>query len=264
MNVQNFFQDAFSRLIKLDYQIFLVMLAGICILILGNKLGKLKKYILTMPFVILIFVFFNPFINWLMLRVGYDTDYYRIYWLMPLTGIFAFTLMCMWKKCDIFIDKIIVVMLVVAIVYIQEDYMRLDSMKLATNSLHINNETIEVADVIMQDDRVNKLAVVPDSLSWEIRSYDASIKLLNGWHALNHYYEDEFIEEQKMIYHHLNNNEEPDVKYVGEWCRMLDFVYVVWDKGKVDSKEMEKYLYEKIGETENYDIYAVNRLFIND
>lgn len=233
----------------MTFFIILGLFAVTCIFKVCTRLRPVMGVCLVM----LVAIFVNPL--WYMIadRLNLAYDYYRIYWLFPMTAIVSYlavkVLVQYHRVHEIFL--VLFVLLSISVGYRYE----LHFVK-ADNSYHISDETARIAEIIVEDDREDKLAAVPEALTLDIRSYQPSIKLLNGTQNAHQYYE-EYTKDEDRLYYELNFSKKPDVKWVGEWIRMYDFVYLVWERGKVTDDELDALLYNKIGETENYVVYAV-------
>lgn len=255
-----FFADTYNRIFVNSFVTGLVLLIFLYFFLRNEELKYWQKDWMGITLVILVLVIFNPIIGLVLTNMGYSYDYRRIYWLLPNNVIFAYVLMDLWLHYEKADKRVLIVLAALAAAVICWSFAwNLKPFVKAENSLHISEEVVRVADIIMEDeDRENKLVVVPDALSWSIRSYQPQIKILNGYLGWEHYYED-YVEDQELIYYHINQNPEPDVKFVGEWVRMYDFVYIVWEKGKVTEEDMKAYLYDLVDSTEHYEVYAVRK-----
>lgn len=249
-----FYGDMAYRLFGQCSVITLTAITVLLVLLVENRkeVKRLKK---TAGYVLAVFilVILNPLFYVIADRLGENFEYYRIYWLLLCTAVLAHAFTCLWLHYNTVLKRGILILLFLAVILPLQLYPV--ELSKADNIYHVGDETAMVAYAIMEDTGKEKLAIVPEKLSIEIRGFEPSIKLLCGTRNAHQYYA-EYTKDEDRIYYEVNYAEKPDVKWVGEWVRMYDFVYVVWEKGKVGDGEMEKYLYDKIGETQHYVIYA--------
>ncbi len=252
---------------KGDYCEYAMMLfASLYIYLSSKKMGKRLKGLMLIPVVILLLVICNPLAEKSLVGQGQQYEWQSVYWVMPVNVVLACGMTTLlihhrdWRKR---LAVCAVAFLMAALTLVNNGAWNLEHWIRADNTLHVQSESVEVADIIMSDDREDKLCVLPDGLCLDIRSYEPGIKLLNGYKGYELYYGDEYEDDQNRMYKELNVLEEPDVKWVGEWVRMYDFVYLVWDRGKATEGQMERLLYDKIGETEHYEIYAVRKEYLS-
>jgi hypothetical protein len=244
----------------------MMLFASLYIYLSSKKMGKRLKGLMLIPVVILLLVICNPLIEKLLVGQGQQYEWQRVCWVMPVNLVLACGMTTLlirhrdWRKR---LAVCVTVFLTAALTLHYNGVWNLEHWTRVDNTLHVQSESVEVADIIMSDDREDKLCVLPDGLCLDIRSYEPGIKLLNSYRGYELYYGDEYENDQNRMYEELNVLEVPDVKWVGEWVRMYDFVYLVWDRGKVTEEQMEWLLYDKIGETEHYEIYAVRKEYLS-
>lgn len=218
----------------------------------GRFHQKMNKAV-GMIAMMMLLVFCNPILYDIAEKLDEAYEYNRIFWMIPITVIFSAAVTGILLQYKSLLTGILVAGYVFFAVWHPDSGLR---MIRAENAYKVNQESVTIADIIMEDDRKEKLVVVPEELSLDIRSYEPAVRLLCGTRNAYQYYP-EYKEDIDRIYYEMNINDKPDIKFVGEWVRMYDFVYVVWEKDKVASGEMEKYLYDIIGDTDHYVVYAV-------
>lgn len=207
-----------------------------------------KKRILFIYFPIVIFaVITNPFFNLLSSVVFTVNTYYRLFWLLPLGIVIAYTAVLVVNKGKDKIEKIVIfVSLFVIIALSGKFYFDTKGTFVEFGNLYkLPDESVLVAQLIGIDEEENKKALVPGELTPYIRQIDSTIELLYGRRPDTAYWDNPLATE-------LDNG---NVEYIAKMLDENNCQYVVFKRATVMKEPIQNYGFEMINETENYIIY---------
>lgn len=239
--------------IKSSYEQFLgsgmyFALFLVSILYIFMKEKDKKKRILFIYFPIVIFaVITNPFFNLLSSVVFTVNTYYRLFWLLPLGIVIAYTAVLVVNEGKDKIEKIVIfVSLFVIIALSGKFYFDTKGTFVEFGNLYkLPDESVLVAQLIGIDEEENKKALVPGELTPYIRQIDSTIELLYGRRPDTAYWDNPLATE-------LDNG---NVEYIAKMLDENNCQYVVFKRATVMKEPIQNYGFELINETENYIIY---------
>lgn len=163
---------------------------AICYLMYMSKNKLLKKYFIY-PTIVVLIVINNP----ITINLLVDSEflvrerYVRLYWLIPVSMLIAYTCTMIMERCQEKKRKYAVGFLMVCLIVISGNYMfQSGNFQSASNLYKLPQEAVDVTDRIVQDveesgAKIQDTRIVVDgSLSGYIRQYNGEIKLLYGRH----------------------------------------------------------------------------------
>lgn len=223
-----------------------------CLLFL--LLGRKKKigYAMLWPCLLLLGGIFCPLTADIIMKMIGGEVYWRVFWLLPVVLIVAFTgteIVALVKGRG---KKILLTLLCITLIAVNGEFVFTDEyFENRENNYKIPTEVIWVADAInehAQENEIKKKKIVaPISISTYIRIYDATI--------LQAYGRDMSRKENPTQLYTEIHAEEHDFEHLGEQARAAKCRYVILEQESDDKEAMEAQNFKQIYESTSYTVY---------
>ncbi|RDU22091.1 hypothetical protein [Anaerosacchariphilus polymeriproducens] len=246
------------RLVKSVYQsfcgtgmyfsLFFVALLYIAL----KKEEKEARYYFVYPSLFLLFIIFNPISAQIIggYLVGWDV-YWRVFWTLPFIAVIAYASTQTVNLQEKQYKKVLTQLAIIAIIILcGRITLNTELFSYPKNLYKIPNEVVEVADIILEDDKNPKMAA-PLPISGYLRQYTGEIIQAYGRNAAR----GSASKSTLTIYEQLNADTPPDLKVLIKKVRKGKYKYLVVPIQWEYDAEFLEYKYEKLGCTNSYVIY---------
>jgi hypothetical protein len=228
--------------------IFSWFLVILCYLWVKEKRKYLRVIFIYMPLVLLA-IFFNPWLGGLFYRYVAEDIYYRILWLLPVTVVISYGIVHLFHHLSER-KKPIFIILCVGLILVSGRYIYGDvHFQKAENIYHMPQSVVEICDFIAVDGR-EVMAAFPKEMIPFVRQYDPTVCMPYGrevqlemWGNHNPFYE----------------AMDASILDVGELTRMAreegcHFVIVSGTKEKVGT--FQEYGFKLLATFQHYEVYG--------
>lgn len=228
-----------------DNKAYLLMaLLALLFLFILNKHTDISKYILYGSIIIILIVC-NPLIGYVIAIFIGKGVYWRVFWMLPIVIMIAYSITWCIQKQDKN-KKLAVGIIFTLIIVMCGDYMfSSDNFTIVNNAYKVSDETVAVCNMLLADEE-DVRAIVPLSLSIEVRQYDASIKLLFG--------RKDYDKDLKKVVQEIDKDI-IDIELIDEYAKKYDCTHVVIKNSSELSESPEEYDWKCISTIGNYIIY---------
>lgn len=205
------------------------------------------------PVLIIVLAVFCPATGWLLMKLVGTDVYWRMYWLLPVVPLAAYagtTLVFGLKGKG---KKILLTAVCLALIAVNGTFVFSDTyFEDRENNYKLPTQVIWVADAINEHARENRIKrkkiLAPSYVAVYIRIYDASIRQRYGRNLVNH------PDRQQEVYE-LINSDDPDYEKLAARVRKAKSRYVVLKDEADDQQTMETMGFEKIYDSDAFDVY---------
>lgn len=214
--------------------------------VLFEKNNKNRQLLFWYPVVIL-FIVLNPLFAWIVDTFFLSGAVYtRLYLLIPIHVVIAYAMFSVLDNLKRISGKVILSMLFLSLLLFSGNtYYQEGLFSQADNLMKIPNETIDVCNILRENEGKIKVIAPADVLPY-IRQYDADILLCYGRNGNSNE-----KERTKNLFTQFENPE-VDVEYIVSEIRDMECEYIVYYKNNLVVEQFVSQGYVKIGETENY------------
>lgn len=247
-----------------NYIFFAIFLISIIYIFSTEKNKKIKDFFVGYSIMILVIIW-NPICIYVLNKFINFGAMYRIYYMLPNCITIAYALTKIVEKNDKYLKKFTAVFGMSAIIMFfgNSIFNQYTTVKV-NNYYKLPDEVVQIAYMISGDTETEKKkAIVPYGMSSQIRQVCADIEMYysrivssskdeNG-NNLPHDTDD------ASTYLPVKNLNEGNVEYIVNICKQSNTNYVVFPKTTILSDEMENYNFELYNQTENYNIYRLNK-----
>lgn len=212
-----------------------------------------KKFLI--PIVVIMCLVLNPV---LYKYIFSRAVYWRMLWAFPNTILIALGLTTFIKRCDKSWMKSAIIILASMIIIAKGTHVfTYGNFTERSNWEKISQATINVCDIMTEIDDTPK-AVVPSAIFTEVRQYAPEVNMMYGRNA--HWYIMWISELATSVYNEMES-EVPDYDYVLSTCvdKEYNFVVVI-DSKAIPNNILEKYSYERVGQTDGMIVYYNSEL----
>lgn len=227
--------------------IVIFFLAALFYLLLAEKRKPIRILFVYVP-VILLLLFYNPAVIYLVHKYADREIYYRILWLLPVAMVVAYAVVKIYgilqgrKKYIWAVAAAFVLMVSGSLIY-QNPYFHK-----AQNVYHVPQSVVEICDAIEVEGR-EVMAVFPGELIPYVRQYSAMVCMPYGreievdrWNYSVELYD---VMEAEII----------DAKRLAELARDHACAYIVLPDAKEIDGDLSQYSFEQFGTVSGYVIY---------
>lgn len=209
---------------------------------------------LYMPVVFLI-LYFNP----LFCRIVYgfigDEIYYRILWLVPVTLVLAYGVVCLYRSFQGKIQYVFLLFSVVCIMLSGSLIYRNVNFNKAENVYHIPQTVVEICDAIEVEGR-EVMAVFPKEMLQYVRQYSPYVCMPYGREVTidrwGFYTDLQLVMEAEVLV----------VEKMAELAKEKNCHYIIIKSDKQILGDMKEYDYEMFDQIDGYDIYIDRSIYI--
>lgn len=222
--------------------------ASVIYLFCVEKRKDIRLIFVYMPLILLL-IFFNPWIAKLIIKYADDDIYYRMMWIVPvgLTVVYALTKIIAKLQGKIRILGVIVAAALIALggrlVYTDKDY------SIAQNEYHVPQDVVDICDAIVVPGR-EVMAAFPSELLIYVRQYSAFVRMPYGW--------DEIKENPDFELSRLRELIDQDESYASELAdeaNKEECHYIIVKEDKKILGDMSEYHYDKYKVIDGYIVY---------
>ena len=263
---QDFFKNVFINYWG-GMALFAVYLVAV-IYILKTEQGN-KKYILGyMPIVALLTVFNPLIVGKIVEKLGLASRYYRFYWILPIALTLSIVLIDMICKSKKVTDKLMIAFLAILLINLAGVKFQYEHDDRRDNVYKVSDEVIEISNIIHDyTDKEQITAYYGLNLMMELRTYDASIVTPVGRVEPDSMDEEAILKlKDEAGYGNVYGNYDvlKVMTYVGvEYSPQIvhdafeeyNIECFIRDKAMFSNEYIESLGFEKIGETESYEVY---------
>ncbi len=210
---------------------------------------KVKRFIIYYS-VITLLITLNPIFNKIVRPIFTDSVYWRVYWIIPLGVTIAYAAVKVadntkgkFQKVFLIIGIVITIVFSGQFIYTKANYAKVG------NLYKLPDEHVEIAQLIGIDEEEHKKAIVPETMIAHIRQIDATIELAYRRNPQGAYLENEIV-----IALYSGSAKQVAIQAEKHGCN-----YVVLRKEVPLEDSMEEYNFYKISETENFEIYKLQK-----
>lgn len=224
-------------------------LAATIYLAVTEKRKPIRIMFVYMPLLVLL-LYFNPGVTWLVSKyIDYEI-YYRILWLLPITAVIAFATVEIYGRLQ---EKKRVCFAVVAagLIMVSGSFVYKDGFfKKAENIYHIPQTVVDICDAIKVEGR-EVMAVFPKEMLQYVRQYAPVVCMPYGRDVTVEQWD--FVEDNEL--YGLMEAEEIDAKRLAELAREAWCVYIILPEEKELRGSLGTYDFERFGQVDGYVIY---------
>lgn len=209
---------------------------------------KLKRYVVVYLPMILLLLFFNPLVLWVLERKADGEIYYRMLWILPMAVTVSYAVMqvvMQQKGCK----RVLLFVLMIGILAASGDYVYDNPyFSKAQNAYHVPQTVVDICDEIIVEGR-EVCAVFPNEFLQYVRQYTPYVCMPYGR---------DMIVDRWNMHHpifHILQEEEIDVERLGDALREYGCHYLIISTERKLSASMESIDYKKIKEIDGYAIY---------
>lgn len=238
------------------------------IYILKNKKGT-KKYVLGYMPIIVFITAFNPFIvSEVVEKLELMDRYYRYNWILPVSLTISIVLVDIIFRSQKVFDKLVIFFLIFLLICSAGVRFEYDHDGGRENIYKINDEVIEVSDIIHNYTDANfVMAYYGYGLAIEMRTYDATIlthtsiyqlRMPNDNDMANASCPEEYgksYDAYTVLSTMIFGGVEYNVEVVKDAFLKYNIECFIRDKDKFSDEYIKSLGYEKIGETDSYEVY---------
>jgi len=247
--------DSYSRFAGNGMYMLLFFISLIYIYISNTK----NDYCALLSYysILMLALIYNPFIAKFIMSFIDDYVYWRVFWMLPIPIVIAFSAASIIDGVPEKFERVIVTISLIAIVIISGKLIFVsENFTTSSNLYKLPQETIEICDILELDCSGDIRLVVPAELETTIRQYNANIFMLYGRDGGLY---SKYIEsyERSMVFK-LMHAEELNVEATSTLMKIMNFNYLVLDRKKPLSEPMGTYGYHCIETTATYNIYRLD------
>ena len=234
-----------SNLFNVNSGYFILFIFAIIFLIKYERKNALVYRKICLLSIGILLAIYNPIIVFGLDKVARSPErYVRIFWLLPMVVVLAYVSVRIMEKVPKEESKnMMKVLLVLGLVFAGKSIINSNDFHMTQNWYKLPQEVLEICDIFPENTTEYKIVADP-SVSAYIRQYDGRIKMLYG----------RYNAENLDIYKWLQSNP-LEISLITRHARVNYCQYIVLDKRKEWSDQMEAWGYELRGETENYAVY---------
>lgn len=216
---------------------------------------KVKKAVLVTSSVVFAVLFVFPLFSYFFIEKMDELDtYYRFLWLWPTAIVSSYaTFLILGRIKKKWIQIVLFAGLIGCISFGGVYMYEMPTLYKAENAYQIPECVIEMCDDMIIEGREIE-AVFPDEILQYPRLYSAYVVMPYGFDMLQFQYEDEIHDIMKEV--------DIDVPRLASLCEQNVIHYIVLNKNRNLSADLEDYNYEYFGSYGDYDVYRTTTLFL--
>lgn len=224
-------------------------LAATIYLAFTEKRKQIRVMFVYMPLLVLL-IYFNPLVTWLVSRyIDYEI-YYRILWLLPITAVIAFATVEIYGKLQEK-KRVLFAVVTACLIMVSGSFVYNDGFfRKAENIYHVPQVVVDICDAIEVEGR-EVMAVFPREMLQYVRQYSPVVCMPYGRDVTVEQWE--FIEENEL--YNVMESEEIDAKQLAELAREAWCAYIILPEEKKVNGNLGAYDFEKFGQVDGYVIY---------
>lgn len=229
--------------------IVILYLAATLYLFLVEKRKPFRIMFVYVPFIILL-LFYNPLVTWIVSEHIDGEIYYRILWLLPVTVVLAFTIVDIYGKLQ-GKKKGIFAVAAVCVIAISGSYVYLDPLySEAENMYHVPQSVVDICDMIEVEGR-EVMAVFPEELLIYVRQYSPVVCMPYGREVTV----DRWNFTQGNRLYKAMEADRIKAEKLAELAREKLCAYIILPEDKEVVGNLNDYDFETFGAVEGYIIY---------
>lgn len=215
---------------------------------------KAKRVLFLYMPIVLLLLYFNPLVCRVIYSVIGDEIYYRILWLIPVTIILAYGIVCFYQRSHGKYRRMFLIFSAVMVMVSGSLIYRNVNFKKADNLYHIPQTVVEICDAIEVEGR-EVMAVFPVEMLQYVRQYSAYICMPYGR---------EVTIDRWGFYTDLQQVMEEEILIVEEMAPLAkeeSCHYIIINSKKQIVGDMQQYDYELFDSIDGYDIYIDTSIY---
>lgn len=199
---------------------------------------------------ILLLLFFNPVITWVVYHCIDTEIYYRILWLLPVTVVIAFATVEIYRKLQEK-KRVIFAIVTACLIMVSGSYVYRDPLfHEAENIYHVPQSVVDICDAIEVEGR-EVMAVFPEELLTYVRQYSPVVCMPYGREITverwNYGVENPLYDAMEA--------EEIDAELLAKLARENKCAYIILPDDKEMIGDLNDYEFADFGQAEGYLIY---------
>lgn len=224
-------------------------LAATIYLAFTEKRKPIRIMFVYMPCMVLL-IYFNPYVTWLVSKyIDYEI-YYRILWLLPMTAVIAFAVVEIYGRLQKQ-KKVWFAVVAAGLIMVSGSFVYRDGFfKKAENMYHIPQNVVDICDAIKVEGR-EVMAVFPKEMLQYVRQYSPVVCMPYGRDVTVEQWD--FIEDNAL--YNLMESDEIEAQRLAELAREAWCAYIILPEDKKLQGSLETYDFDKFGQVDGYVIY---------
>ena len=226
-------------------------LAAFIYLFVVEKRKEIRLLLVYMPLVVLV-IFFNPWIAQIIVKYAEEDVYYRIMWLVPvgITIVYAMVNVISGLKGKArmfgFVAAILLVVFSGRLAYTDKAY------SVAENEYHVPQNVVDICDAIVVPGR-EVMAAFPSDMLVYVRQYTQYVCMPYGWNEEKEI--DYYLSELREVLDKVDEPVEAEKLATLAHSTIWSCHYIIVSEKKIINGNMSDYGYEEWDHIDEYIIY---------
>lgn len=224
-------------------------LAATLYLALTEKKKSIRVMFVYMPIMVLL-IYFNPAVTWLVSEyIDYEI-YYRMLWLLPVTAVLALTIVRICGRLE-GIKRLVFGFAAAGLIMVSGSFVYRDNLfQKAENIYHVPQTVVDICDAIKVEGR-EVMAVFPKEMVQYVRQYSPVVCMPYGREVTVERWD---LMEDNELYHQMEA-EEIDAQRLAELAREAWCAYIILPEDKRMNGSLKTYDFERFSQVDGYVIY---------